>query len=146
MKLIEAVCSCYFKDRKPRLDPGVGIGEKVVSVAVVINVVVVGDEDVVVDMLSEDVNAAVVVDFVIGDCVVDVDMIVVVDGVARVVVIFTIIVVADVIMAEEYVTDDCVIFSVGDGGITIVVVVAVTGCSEVFVDVFINCVFSGEGS
>ena len=48
--MIEAVCSCYLKDRKPRLDPGVDIGEKDVSVAVVIKVVVVGDEDVVVDL------------------------------------------------------------------------------------------------
>ena len=47
--MIEAVCSCYFKDRKPPRDPGVDIGEKVVSVAVVIDVVV-GDEDVVVDL------------------------------------------------------------------------------------------------
>ena len=47
--MIEAVCSCYLKDRKPRLDPGVDIVEKDVSVAVVIDVVV-ADEDVVVDL------------------------------------------------------------------------------------------------
>ena len=50
MKLIEAVCNCYFKDRKPRLDPGVDICEKDDSVVIVIDVVVVGDEDVVVDL------------------------------------------------------------------------------------------------
>ena len=50
MKLIETVCSCYFKERKPRLDPGVDIGEKDVSVIIDIDVVVVGDEDVVVDL------------------------------------------------------------------------------------------------
>ena len=52
-------------------------------------------------------------------------------------------------MLDEYVTDDCVIFSVGDGGVTIIVIVAVTGCSKVVVvvvDIFINCVVSGEGS
>ena len=50
-------------------------------------------------------------------------------------------------MLDEYVTDDCVIFSVGDGGVTIVVVVTATGFSEVVVvDVFINGVVPGEGS
>ena len=107
-----------------------------------------GDEDVLVDLLSADDIVAVVVDLVIGDFVVDVDFIVVVaeNGASRVVVIVPIIDVADEIMLDEYVTDDCVIFSVGDGGVTIIVVVAVTGCSEVVVDVFINCVVSGEGS
>ena len=111
-----------------------------------------GDEDVVVDLLSADDILAVAVDLVIGDFVVDVDVIVVVaeNGAARVVVIVPIIVVAEEIMLDEYVTDDCAIFSVGDGCVTIIVVVAVTGCSEVVVvvvvDVFINCVVSGEGS
>ena len=50
MKFIKGVCSCYFLDRKPRLDPGVDICEKDVSVVIVINVVVVGDENVVVDL------------------------------------------------------------------------------------------------
>ena len=50
LKLIETVCSCYFKGRKPRPDPGVDIGEKDVSVVIVIDVVVVCDEDVVVDL------------------------------------------------------------------------------------------------
>ena len=40
----------YLKDRKLRLEPGVAIGEKDILVAVVITVVVVGDEDVVVDL------------------------------------------------------------------------------------------------
>ena len=110
------------------------------------------DEDVVVDLLSADDIVAVVVDLDVGDFVVDVDVIVVVaeNGATRVIEIVPIIVVADEIMLDEYVTDDCVIFSVGDGGVTIIVVVAVTGCSEVVVvvvvDVFINCVVSGEGS
>ena len=112
-----------------------------------------GDEDVVVDLLSADDIVAVVLDLVIGDFVVDVNVIVVSaeNGAARVVVIVPIIFVADEIMLDEYVTDDCVIFSVGDGGVTIVVVVAITGCSEVVVavvvvDVFINCVVSGVES
>ena len=111
-----------------------------------------GDEDVVVDLLSADDILAVAVDLVIGDFVVNVGVIVVdaENGAARVVVIVPIIVVADEIMLDEYVTDDCVIFSVKDGGVPIIVVVAVTGCSEVVVvvvvDVFINCVVSGEGS
>ena len=107
-----------------------------------------GDEDVVVDLFSADDIVAVAVDFVIGDFVVDVDVIVVVaeKGAARVVVIVPLIVVADEILLDECVTDDCVIFSVGDGGITIIVAVAVTGCSEVFVGAFINCIVSGEGS
>ena len=88
----------------------------------------------------------VVVDLVIGDFVVDVDVIVE-NGAACIVVKVPIIGYANnEIMLDEYVTDDCVIFSVGDGGVTIIVVVAVTGCSEVVVDVFINCVVSGEGS
>ena len=110
-----------------------------------------GDEDVVVDLLSADDIVAVAVDLVIGDFVVDVDVTVVVaeNGAARVVVIVPIIVVADEILLDKYVTDDCVIFSVGDGDVTIIVALAVTGCSEVVVvvvDVFINCVVSGEGS
>ena len=111
-----------------------------------------GHEDVVVDLLSADDIVAVVADLVIGDFVVDVDIIVVVteNGAVRIVVIVPIIVVADEIMLDEFVTDDCVIFPVGDGGVTIVAVVAVTGCSEVVVvivvDGFINCVVSGEGS
>ena len=109
-----------------------------------------GDEDVVVDLLSADDIVTVVVDLVIGDFVVDVDVIVVIaeNGAARVVVIVPIIGVANnEIMLDEYVTDDCVIFSVGDGCVTIVVVVTVIGCSEVVVvDVFINCVVPGEGS
>ena len=111
-----------------------------------------GDEDVVVDLLSADDIAAVAVDLVIGDFVVNVDVIFVdaENGAARVVVIVPMIVVADIIMLDEYITDDCVIFSVKDGGVPIIVVVAVTGCSDVVVvvvvDVFINCVVSGEGS
>ena len=109
-----------------------------------------GNEDVVFDLLSADDIVAVIVDLIIGDFVVDVDVIVVVaeNGAARVVVIVAIIVVADQIMLDEYVTDDCVIFAVGDGDVTIIVAVAVTGCSEVVVvvDVFINSVVSGEGS
>ena len=109
-----------------------------------------GNEDVVFDLLSADDIVAVAVDLVIGDFVVDFDVIVVVaeNGAARVVVIVAIIVVADQIMLDEYVTDDCVIFAVGDGDVTIIVAVAVTGCSEVVVvvDVFINSVVSGEGS
>ena len=106
------------------------------------------DEDFVVDLLSADDIVAVAVDLVIGDFVVDVDVIVVVaeNGATRVIEIVPIIVVANEIMLDEYVTDDCVIFSVVDGGVTIIVVVAVTGCPEVVVDVFINCVVSGEGS
>ena len=78
------------------------------------------DEDVVVDLLSADDIVAVVVDLDVGDFVVDVDVIVVVaeNGAARVVVIVPIIVFADDFMLDEYVTDDCVIFSVGDCGVT----------------------------
>ena len=100
-----------------------------------------GDEDVLVDLLSADDIVAVAVDPVIGDFVVDVDVIVVIaeNGASRVAVIVPIIDVADEIMLDEYVTDDCVILSVGDGCVTIVVVVTVIGCSEVVVvDVFIN--------
>ena len=108
------------------------------------------DEDVVVDLLSADDIVTVVVDLVIGDFVVDVDVIVVIaeNGAARVVVIVPIIGVANnEIMLDEYVTDDCVIFSVGDGCVTIIVAVAVTGCSEVVVvDVLINCVIPGKWS
>ena len=42
--------SLQHDDRKPRPDPGVDIGEKDVSVVIVIDVVVVCDEDVVVDL------------------------------------------------------------------------------------------------
>ena len=108
-----------------------------------------GDEDVVVDLLSADDIVTVVVDLVIGDFVVDVDVIVVIaeNGAACVVVIVPIIGVANnEIMLDEYVTDDCVIFSVWDGGVTILVV-TVIGCSEVVVvDVLINCVIPGKWS
>ena len=62
-----------------------------------------GNEDVVVDMLSVDDIVAVVVDLVIGDFVVDVDVIVVSaeNGAARVVVIVPIIVAAEEIMLDE---------------------------------------------
>ena len=107
-----------------------------------------GDEDVVVDLLSADDIVTVVVDLFIGNFVVDLGVIVVIaeNGTARVVVIVPIIGVANnEIMLEEYVTDDCVIFSVGDGSVTIVVVVTVFGCSEVVVvDVFINGVVPGD--
>ena len=62
-----------------------------------------GDEDVVVDLLSADDIVAVVVDLDVGDFVVDVDVIVVVaeNGAARVVVIVPIIVAAEEIMLDE---------------------------------------------
>ena len=70
------------------------------------------DEDFVVDLLSADDIVAVAVDLVIGDFVVDVDVSVVVNenGATRVFEIVPIIVVADEIMLDEYVNDDCVIF------------------------------------